>query len=524
MQGVSPEANPAAIASHFAAAATPAEFEKAIIFARQAGESANEQLAYEEAANHFEDALEALEQRESQTAHERGQLLLALADSHRRAGDLTSAREALASAAKLARQFKIPKLLARAALGVQLPFATLSGSVDAMEVALLEEALSVVPEGDHLLRAKLLHRLAFALYWSEDTKRSLDLSEEAIATARKSGEPGAIAEALFSKSYVLAHPTTVTHERLRIASESVSLAKESGDTELIFLCNGLRLWELMAAGEFAEGAIELRSLERMADELRQPLADWYVTVAKARELLFDGRIPEAEEAGSAARRLEERLGDSTTQHVHFLGSVQLYALRREQAKLESYVDELQQLADHNRPGGLWSCALANVYGHIGREKEAREGFQSLGAREFTDISSDDGWLVSMHHLAEVCARLEDSERAAQLYRQLAPSNGKVVSLGFAAFHGPVARYLGILAATSGHWDEAVQHFEDAIAMCRNIDAKIWRARIQCDYARALLGRPDRTDSEQGLAMARQVIEDASALESAALELEANALL
>ena len=67
----------------------------------------------------------------------------------------------------------------------------------------------------------------------------------------------------------------------------------------------------------------------------------------------------------------------------------VYALRREQARLESYVDELQQLADSNRPGSLWSCALANVYGYIGREGEAREKLESLGAREFTNIILDE---------------------------------------------------------------------------------------------------------------------------------------
>jgi tetratricopeptide (TPR) repeat protein len=355
-------------------------------------------------------------------------------------------------------------------------------------------------------------------------KRCLDLSEEAVAISRESGESGAIAEALLSKGYVLAHPNILAHERLKIVNESVSLGDESGDSELSFLCHGYRLWELMAAGDFAAGAIELQTMERIADELRQPLAVWYVTAAKARDFLFEGRMAEAEKAGSAAHRLEDRLGDATMQHVHFVGSVQLYALRREQEKLESYVDELQQLADTNRPGSLWSCALANVYSYIGREEEARERFESLGARKFTDISPDDGWLVSMHHLAEVCGRLEDSERAAQLYRQLTPFNGKVASLGFAAFHGPVARYLGILAATSGHWDEAVLHFVDAIEMCRNLNAKIWRLRIQSDYARGLIQRPDRSECEQGLALARQVIEEASTLESAALEVEARSLI
>jgi tetratricopeptide (TPR) repeat protein len=524
MQGVSPEANPAAIASHFAAAATPAEYEKSIVFSTRAGETANEQLAYEDAAKHFEDALETLEKREVQTAHERGHLLLAMADSHRRAGDLTSAREALAQVAKLARQFNLPRLFARAALGVKLPFTTLSGSVDAMEVALLEEALSVAPGEDKLLRAKLLHRLAFALYWSDDMKRSIDLSEEAIGIARESGNSGAIAEALYSKGYVLAHPNTMTPDRLAIGNEAVRHADESGDSELIFLCRGFRLWELMAAGDFAAGAVELRNLERMADELRQPLAGWYVTAAKAREFLFEGRILDAEEAGTAARRLEDRLGDSTTEHVHFVGSVQLYALRREQGKLDSYVDEVQQLADSNRPRSLWACAYANVLGYIGREAEARERFESLGSNEFTNISPDDGWLVSMHHLAEICARLDDGARAEQLYRKLAPFNGKPVSLGFVAFHGPVARYLGLLAATAGNWEVAARHFEDAIETCRKLNAKIWQARVRCDYARGLIKRSNRADRERGLVMATQLIEAVGTLESKALEIEANSLI
>ncbi len=307
-------------------------------------------------------------------------------------------------------------------------------------------------------------------------------------------------------------------------NESVIHADESGDVELIFLCRGFRLWEYMVAGDFAAGAIELRNLERMANELRQPLAIWYVTAAKAQEFLFEGRILESEEAGSAARRLEDRLGDATTEHVPFIGSVQLYALRREQNKLESYVDEVQELADNNPPKGLWSCALTNVLGYIGREAESRERFESLGSHEFTNISQDDGWLVSMHHLAETCARLEDAERAEQLYRQLAPFDGQPASLGFAAFHGPVARYLGLLAATSGNWEEAARHFEDALETCRKLNAKIWRARVQTDYARALLKRSGRADRERGRAMAEQLLEDSGTLESKALEIEVNSLV
>ena len=74
-QGMSLTANLAEIAFHYSEGASPEEFEKAIAFARLAGERALEQLAWEEASTHFRDALKMLEQREARTADERCQLL-----------------------------------------------------------------------------------------------------------------------------------------------------------------------------------------------------------------------------------------------------------------------------------------------------------------------------------------------------------------------------------------------------------------------------------------------------------------
>ena len=37
--------------------------------------------------------------------------------------------------------------------------------------------------------------------------------------------------------------------------------------------------------------------------------------------------------------------------------------------------------------------------------------------------------------------------------------------------GPVARYLGILAATTSRWEDAARHFEDALALSARIGAR-----------------------------------------------------
>ena len=101
MQGMSPALEPRGnrIPPHRGCESLQA-FEKAIVFARRAGERAVEQFAWEEASTHFRDALKLLERREAQTADERCQLLLATAQSERRAGNLTRAREACTRAAE----------------------------------------------------------------------------------------------------------------------------------------------------------------------------------------------------------------------------------------------------------------------------------------------------------------------------------------------------------------------------------------------------------------------------------------
>jgi Tetratricopeptide repeat len=61
--------------------------------------------------------------------------------------------------------------------------------------------------------------------------------------------------------------------------------------------------------------------------------------------------------------------------------------------------------------------------------------------------------------------------------------------------GPVARYLGICAATTGRWDEAAAHFEDALAMNARLGARPLLAHTEHDYGRMLLARDDPRAAE-----------------------------
>ena len=108
-------------------------------------------------------------------------------------------------------------LLGQAALG----FAGLGIAIvdlDAEAVARLEEALERV--ADPALRSRVQARLAVELYYAPDRTRSDRHSADAVATARASGDTGALASALSARHVALWRPDRI-EERLSVAGEMI---------------------------------------------------------------------------------------------------------------------------------------------------------------------------------------------------------------------------------------------------------------------------------------------------------------
>jgi hypothetical protein len=86
-----------------------------------------------------------------------------------------------------------------------------------------------------------------------------------------------------------------------------------------------------------------------------------------------------------------------------------------------------------------------------------------------------------------------------------------------ACNGAVSRYLGALAALLENWDDAARHFEDALALNERMDAPVWVAHSQYQYAAMLLARGVPSDRERALALLDSAIVTANALGMRALE-------
>jgi class 3 adenylate cyclase/tetratricopeptide (TPR) repeat protein len=256
----------AELAHHFSQAARPGRADQAVAYARQAGDRAMRVLAYEEAAGHYQRALAALELQAGPDEAERCELLLALAAAEMAAGQPGEARGHYQRAAELARRMGHGEQLARAAFGLGREFT--AGSVDELEVGLLEETLSVLGEADSALRARVLARLAKALQSSPGADRRSRLSQAAVAMARRLGDPPTLAAVLYEHHMATWGPDNLG-ERLAVATEVVRLAEAGGDKVTALRGRGFLLTDQLEQGDLPALELGLERYDQAAQELGQ---------------------------------------------------------------------------------------------------------------------------------------------------------------------------------------------------------------------------------------------------------------
>ena len=100
----------------------------------------------------------------------------------------------------------------------------------------------------------------------------------------------------------------------------------------------------------------------------------------------------------------------------------------------------------------------------------------------------------------------------------------VVVGGSVACYGAASRYLGMLATTMERWDEAEQHFQEALAMNTRTGARPWLAHTQHDYAVMLLARGQPEDRTQAMTLFEEALTTARELGMRALEARLTARL
>lgn len=517
----------AQVAHHFLQAASEGSAERAVAYAARAAQRAVGQFAYEEAARLYERALDVAASLPADEPRA-WRLTQRLGEARMRAGDVDGAQRALRAAADHARRLDDPERLAQTALARTLG-AFSPGLVEPEVVATLEEALvrldAVGPQEPlrgatvDALRCRLRVQLALALYWSPERDRRERLVDEALglarqiysgAAARSSAEHRVLADrtlafALAQGFVAVWGPDTVTRG-LPISLEALELCERTNDAELGMQVRLWRISLLLELDDPQRAEEEIEAFGSTARRLGQPRMLVYDPLHRAMAAHLRGDFAAATRFTAEA---VEQSRDVRGSIAPIVADAQTFFAQRMQGRHRDLEELVRRNADRLPAMRRWRCGLALVLAELGREDEARRELEQLAANDFDDVPRDAAWLVSMSLLAELCALLEDRPRARRLYELLIAYEGRnVVSMG-AAYLGPVARYLGLLATTAGEDERALGHLETARSAAERMGARPTVVLTALDAAEVLARRAAPGDAKRGRALVLRVVGDAA---------------
>lgn len=486
----------AALAYHFQAAraalGTPVAA-KALEYTTRAGQHAEATLAHEEAGRLYESALQLVEPGNDAA---RCALLLAAGEIHIKAGDHEAAIERFNEVAQLARRQHDPASLARAALGYETAAWRGSGS-GVVAAALLKEAIAANSPLDSVLRARLLAALCRALVYAERVDAAVAIHGQAVAMARRLGDPAALFSALSAVVPARWRPDLLPL-RLAAGREAMALAERAGNPEwAVGHLTGWHVGDLMEAGDAADAA-RVAAFGAGASEIHhQPYVRLVLTNCRAMIALHAGRFAEAEALALEGFRHATQFAQTTG-----AAAVQLFTLRREQGRLAELAPVLEQFQRSVPDSLTWQPGYIVLNCELGRQEQAQAAFERLAAGDFTIGNAADGARSgSLVYLAEACAWLGDVARAHTLYTLLKPHAGCGIVFGaHVASFGSADRVLGMLALTMRRWDEAGLHFERALAFDEKTGGWPWLAHSRHEYAVMLLERKQPGDVKRAQAL------------------------
>ena len=242
-------------------------------------------------------------------------------------------------------------------------------------------------------------------------------------------------------------------------------------------------------GSLESGDLELadRCIEEMLDligDLRQPTVESYLRMRQSVRHIVAGEMDEGERLATLCFELAQAAGQPDAYTFYF---AQLLNLRYHQGRMHEIVPVFEKEVAQNPGLPSQQGGLAIAYCELDEYEKARPLMEDLADRS-EQLHRDLSWLVTMACTTDACFRLEDTERAAHLYPQLAPFRDQFVDNATNWF-GSMQRFLGMLEHCAGDYGTADASFAEAERLHIALPAPAMLARTRLDWATSLLGRP-----------------------------------
>jgi hypothetical protein len=490
------------LALHFHAGRHVGGAARAVQHGLQAAEVAAAALAYEEAARHKRQVLDALELLSPARDEQRFQELDKLGRLQWQAGDSAAAKETFREKAALARQAGDAEQLARAALGFGGRWYD-AENVDDELIALLREARSKLPQRPGATLAKVLAHLAQVVRPADPDGEARTLNTEALEMARRTGDPEALIDALSGQHTALQHVGQL-RERLDLGAEWVELADDGEHPDALALALCWRAFDLFELGDLDRCRAAQARLADLAERLRQPLYRTFATSWEFKWLEVGGRFAEAERKARECHRYA-RQAHASYANSQFAG--QIFSLLRDRGAVAHAPALVERYLAGEATLSAWRAGIVLARAAAGDSEWARSELGRLCPDRFAAITRDLFWLPAMCMLAEAAAALGDARAAAALAAELTPHADRNAQIGFAVILGPVQLFVAMTAATTGRVDEAEGRFRAAIERSAALGTLTAEVHARCAYGEFLLAHEDdrSTDQlQQALAIAEQL--------------------
>ncbi|MDA0167645.1 AAA family ATPase [Solirubrobacter taibaiensis] len=436
-----------------------------------AGEHALEQLAPEEAVKWFQRAHDACGGDE----HERCERLIWLGEAQRRS-DHKQFRGTLLEASRIARRLGDRDRLARAVLANTLGPLGAADRRDDERIAMLEEARPIVPEAK---RPHVIAVLAKELYFGGEPRRGIELTEEALALARRHCDRTELARVMAQA--VATSPIVPLSRHCELVGEVHDLAREIDDPELRFhsavggyMCG-------MHRGNREQLDASLAEMCHFDAQLREPLLHWHVLWARSAHATLAGDL----EAGEALALEAEREEHGRSQRLIAFG--QLVSVFTEQERLDELLERLEQLVLGHPDLPILKLARGYIDAEQGRLEPARAVLARAAALEFK-FPYDRTRAFDLARCADIALRLGERGSAAALYTKLLDYRTYHATVNGISSRGSIELALGRLATLLERFEAADDHLATAAASHARLGAPLLQARTALAQAQSLAAR------------------------------------
>ncbi len=450
--------------------AGPGHADKAWRADRSAGIEALRLNAAEEAIELFTSALVALAADPAASMRDEYDLLVDLATADKATGDWINLRPVVHRALAVAERLADDEAMARVALMTSTDALWQSahhGEVDPVVVAALRGLLDRLPASDNELRCRVMLALAGELYYGVSARERDALAEEAVAMARRIGEPDLLLSACQNAFVTTWRPATL-HQRDAWAREALAIAERSGDRRALVnartVC-AVAAAELGDADRFDALATAARA---GAEEQRNLYALVVLDTLEVPWLSMRGEHDRAEALMAHLQETGDRMG--LAQLADAVAGA-YFSTRMWRGQHEEVLGIIQAMGETNALP--LDAAVLTLLVRCDRLEEAR----TFRAAHDLDLGGDTWFALLPWALgAESALALGDHDLAATTYRLLAPHAGQMACAGSGTALGPVDAFLAMAAAATGEREIAARHADDAERLCRE-----WRIPLAGEW-------------------------------------------